>query len=227
MDIIALARDLSILLAAWTAIYGIDSWRREFRGKRDIELAEDILVLFYEARDAITTLRSPFGYEGEGSSRKAAPHERPDQKDARDRASVVFERYEKYSDLFSRLYASRYRFMARFGREHARPFHEIRKAVSTIFTSARMLSELWVERSWFPSPERAQRYEEQRQRHEAIFWHMGEESDEVSAQVEAAVADIEKTCKAVIEGRSSLHAILNRPLLGRRYGLRSAKEHDS
>ena len=44
--------------AAGVAIYGIRSWRREFRGKRQIELAEDVLALFYEARDAITAIRS-------------------------------------------------------------------------------------------------------------------------------------------------------------------------
>lgn len=225
MDIIPLVRDFSVLLAAWMAIYGIDSWRREFRGKRDIELAEDVLALFYEARDAITSIRSPFGYEGEGNSRKAGPNETPEQKKARDRAFVVFERYEKYSELFSRLHASRYRFMARFGRDFARPFDEIRKALNTIFIAARMLSDLWARGSWFPSPEHEQRHEQQRQRHESVFWQMGE--DEVTSQVDAAVAEIETICSAVIEGKSSLFAVLNKTVLGGRYGLRSGKETGS
>lgn len=222
MDVISLIRDLSVLLAAWTAIYGIDSWRREFRGKRDIELAEEVLALFYEARDAIASIRSPLGYEGEGNSRKAAPNETPEQKKARDRAFVVFERYGKYSELFSRLHASRYRFMARFGRDRARPFDEIRKALNAIFISAQMLSDLWARGSWFSSPEHEQRHEEQRQRHESVFWQIGE--DEVTSQVDVAVAEIEATCSAIIEGKSSLFGILNRTVFGGRHGLRSGKK---
>jgi hypothetical protein len=42
-------RDISILIGIWVAIYSIDSWRREFQGKRQIELAEETLAMFYEA----------------------------------------------------------------------------------------------------------------------------------------------------------------------------------
>jgi len=44
---------LSLVIAAWAAIYGINAWRSEFVGKKRIDLAEDVLVRFYEARDAI------------------------------------------------------------------------------------------------------------------------------------------------------------------------------
>ena len=60
METISLLRDLSLLIGIWVAIYGIDSWRREHKGKREIELAEDVLALFYEARDAIKYMRFPF-----------------------------------------------------------------------------------------------------------------------------------------------------------------------
>ena len=36
-------KNLSILLGVWLAIYGIDSWRRELKGRREIELAEETL----------------------------------------------------------------------------------------------------------------------------------------------------------------------------------------
>ena len=51
-------KDISILLAAWSVIYGIGAWRREFIGKRKIQLAEDVLALFYEAKDVIFWIRS-------------------------------------------------------------------------------------------------------------------------------------------------------------------------
>ena len=44
-----LIQAFSVTVACITIIVGIESWRREFIGKRTIELAEDVLHLFYEA----------------------------------------------------------------------------------------------------------------------------------------------------------------------------------
>lgn len=45
MDWLEVLTQISILVA----IYGINAWRREYVGKRQLELAEDSLALFYEA----------------------------------------------------------------------------------------------------------------------------------------------------------------------------------
>ena len=70
MDWTKLIKNISIIIASWTAVYGIDQWRREYRGKRQAELAEEVLSLFYEAQDAVRHIRNPFGFGGEGASRK-------------------------------------------------------------------------------------------------------------------------------------------------------------
>src|SRR5437868_5024423 len=41
------------------ASYGVKSWLREFRGKRDTELCEEVLEKFYQAQEAIRWMRSP------------------------------------------------------------------------------------------------------------------------------------------------------------------------
>ncbi len=48
----------SAAIAAISFVVGISTWRREFVGKRRIELAESVLALFYEAADAIQEIRS-------------------------------------------------------------------------------------------------------------------------------------------------------------------------
>ena len=48
----------AIIIASITAIYGINAWRREYRGKKDIDLAEETLALFYKAKDAISAIRN-------------------------------------------------------------------------------------------------------------------------------------------------------------------------
>ena len=151
-------RDISLILASWTAIYGIDSWRREYRGKRKMELAEEALCLFYEARDSIRSIRSPLGYGGEGESRKVSGQETPEQKRARDNAFVVFERYRRRQELFNKLYAMRYRFMTNFGKHAADPFDIVNKVINDIFISARMLSEMWSKNFEYWDAERAEKH---------------------------------------------------------------------
>ena len=45
-EMAGIAQSISITLAGLFAIYGFDAWRREFVGKRRMELAEEVLALF-------------------------------------------------------------------------------------------------------------------------------------------------------------------------------------
>lgn len=195
---------IATTFASIVAIYTIRSWRREFKGKRQIELAEDVLALFYQARDVIIAIRSPLGYGGEGSTREPAENETKEQKKARDNAYVVVERYNKRQEVFNKLLSMRYRFMAQVGKDKAEPFVEIRKVVNKIFVSARMLAELWAPRRWQHYDEKRQ--EElfaQREKYEAIFWEGDPEKDEITKRVDKAVSEIEQICKNIIMGKSA------------------------
>jgi hypothetical protein len=79
MELAELAKNISIIIGALALISGIRAWKREYIGKRKIELAEDTLMLFYQARDAIREIRNPFGAIGEGSSRQRADNETEDE----------------------------------------------------------------------------------------------------------------------------------------------------
>ena len=92
---IELAKNISIILSAITILLGIRAWKREFIGKRKIELAEETLMLFYQARDAIRDIRSPFIRIGEGSTRKKLDNETSKETELMNRAYVVIERFEK------------------------------------------------------------------------------------------------------------------------------------
>jgi hypothetical protein len=113
------------------------------RGRKEYDLAEAVLASFYEARDRIRAIRSPFGSQGEGSSRKASPDETATEKRINEQAYVVMERYQKYQDVFNRLHSQRYRFMALFGIEKTKPFDELQSVLNDIFIAANMLSFYW------------------------------------------------------------------------------------
>ena len=74
-EIFTLAQAGAVISACWAIITGIGAWKREFIGKRQIELAEQVLAKFFEIKDAIAMIRSPFSRADEGSSRKRSEHE--------------------------------------------------------------------------------------------------------------------------------------------------------
>ena len=148
MNATNILESVSIIIAAWTVIISITAWRREYIGKRNLELAEEILALFYESRDAIRGIRSPFGFAGEGSTRKPSPNESPKDKEVYDKTFVTHERYNRCSDLFNKLFSMRYRYMARFGRNSVKPFDELKAIVIEILSAADTITYYWRDQAY-------------------------------------------------------------------------------
>ena len=211
MDWIELIKQVSILIAIWVAIYGIDSWRREHIGKRQMELAEDALALFYEAADAIKHIRHPASFSHETDDIERGENESEKDYDARKTASIVFKRYNDHQELFNKLHAMRYRFMAQVGKQEAKPFDDIRTIVNEITISARMLARLWP-RDYFRTDEQLKKHQEQIEKHEAVFWEGLEEDDPINPRVETVLKEIESTCQSVITGKGTIHGFLNKKI---------------
>jgi hypothetical protein len=202
MNVTNVLESISIIIAACVVIFGINAWRREYVGKRKLELAEEVLALFYEARDAIGYIRNPFGYVGEGGTRKADQNESSEEKQINDKAYVVFERYNKRQNLFNKLYSMRYRYIAQFGKDTAKPFDELNKIVNDIFTSARMLPHYWKQQGhhqWKNESE-FQHHLEEMHKYEAIFWYQGENRDSIGPRVNEVISEIEAQSLIIIGG---------------------------
>jgi len=184
---------VSVMVAAIAFVCGINAWKREFVGKRRIELAETVLAMFYEAQDAIREIRNPFSFGGEGKTRERSDNERQEESTILDKAYIVFERYQKREKLFAELRSMKYRFMATFGAGTCQPFDELNTILNEIFSSAHILgTHYWQSRGQERmSDEEFQKYFEQVQKHEAIFWFMGEENDKITPRVQQAVSKIE------------------------------------
>ena len=196
---------VSVAIAAISFMAGVSAWRREFIGKRRIELAETVLALFYEAEDAIREIRNPFSFNSEGNSRKRVETETEEESKLLDRAYIVFERYQKREKLFADLRSMKYRVMAVFGADAGTPIDELSKIISEIFTAAQMLG-----RIYWPRQGHISRNDEQFQRHldamheqEEIFWFMGGE-DKVSKKVHRAVEQMESIAKEANASQTSL-----------------------
>lgn len=207
-----IAQSVSIVIASIMVFYSFDAWRREFVGKRQMELAEEVLALFYQARDIIESIRNPFGYEGEGQSRKPGSRERPEDKEALDGAYVLIERYNRNLEVFARISALRYRFMAQFGPVAARPFDDLVRLINELLLAARRRAQLLT------VPERAFRSEADMEKHQARanevdrIYYAGDEDDPISPRVAQLVNEMESTCRAIIESQGTLFSIINKRL---------------
>ena len=201
MEFTELAKNISVILGALTIIFGIRAWKREYIGKRKIELAEDTLMLFYQARDAIRDIRSPFGRIGEGSSRQKAENETESETELLNSAYVVYERYQKQEEIFNKLQSTRYRFMARFGRESETQFVELNKILNDIFLAAQMLGTHYWQRQGRVKMEEEEfkKHLEEMHKYEATFWFQGEKRDEIGPRVEKVIKQVEDITKSTLE----------------------------
>jgi len=196
---------------ALVGAYGLDAWRREHVGRRQLDLAEEALALFYEARDAMSYIRSPMSFSHEKLELERGENETDQQYSARLNASVVFYRHSQREELFSRIHALRYQFRAQFGVEKTTPFEEFSEAHRKVLTSARLLSQYWAEDRFGSSQQRDDHFERVR-RQETIFWEDDPETDKITKSIESSVQSIENTCCAVIEARGTLYGFLNRKI---------------
>ncbi|MFC2067733.1 hypothetical protein ACFLTP_01790 [Chloroflexota bacterium] len=199
MGVTNIIESISIIIAAWAIFIGVNAWRREYVGKRNLELAEEVLSLFYEAKDVLKSIRSPFGFSGEGSTRKAAPNESPEEKKIYDKAFVTFERYNRRSDLFSKLYSMRYRYMARFGRDSIKPFDDLQDFVNEIQSAADMLTYYWTERASRNTAQSETELGEIRKYESIIWWKASK--DVMSPKIEKIISDIEVQSHKILNPR--------------------------
>ncbi|ESY84219.1 hypothetical protein X739_22340 [Mesorhizobium sp. LNHC220B00] len=60
----------------YIAFAGLHAWKREMKGRRDIELCQHVIAQFYEADEKVRELRSPMSYPGvESADRPKRDHE--------------------------------------------------------------------------------------------------------------------------------------------------------
>jgi hypothetical protein len=227
LDVVSILESVSITVAAWTAVWGINAWRREFVGKKRIELAEEVLTRFYEARDVIRLIRNPFGLVGEGGTRQRGDNESPEESQILDNAYVVFERYNKNQEVFNQLRALRYRFIAQFGPDATLPFDDLFGAVNDIFVASRMLTRHWMDQGRRPwrSDEEFQEHLRRMHENESVFWEMSR-VDATNQKIDRALSQVEEICRGEIQqgGRAR-----PRPLeaLSRRLRSKKSKKADA
>lgn len=182
------------------AIVGFVLWNREFVGRRQIELAEEILRLFHLARDIIQGARAPIIFGGEGTSRKPEPGETPELKEIRDWEYVVIERLGRYKETFARMASIRYECIARFGEDFRKPFDEFLHVISELNATSRVLAIRLEQIAAHPDPEKEKRrcHEELMKLRRIVTATAPEGDDTIKQKVDKLVTEIEMRCRPII-----------------------------
>jgi len=214
MNITTIAQAVAVISACWAIISGVGAWKREFIGKRRIELAEQLLGKFFEVVDAVAYIRSPFSSSDEGKSRKRGESESAAESRLLDRGYVVVERYSKKESVFAEFNALKYRSMAAFGAESGKVFEDTFNAVNSILASARILALFyWPSYGQVPPPGgQPQDHREEIRRHEAILWETGREPDEIKSKLADVQSRLEKITGPCFKELSGLYSVLIKPL---------------
>ena len=212
-EIFALAQAGAVISACWAIVSGIGAWKREFIGKRQIELAEQVLAKFFEIKDAIAMIRSPFSRADEGSSRKRSEHESRETSELLDRGYIVFERYSTKESAFADFNTLKYRFMASFGAESEQIFTDTTTVLNTIFVSAQMLgTHYWQRQGRVPmDPEELKEHLQEMRRHQQIFWDHGTDEDEIRKKLAAVQKRLDAVVKPCFQEPMRTYTWLTRP----------------
>ncbi|WP_023604656.1 hypothetical protein [Aliivibrio logei] len=205
----------AIISACWAIISGVGAWRREFIGKRKIELAEETLAAFFEIKDAIAFIRSPFASSGEGDSRIKGETETKEEAELLNRGHIVFERYEQKKEVFVRFDTLKYRFMAAYGSDSEAIFVDTNKALSSIFISARQLATHYWQRQGRVkmSEDQFKRHLKKMQEHEDVFWDTWEDTDVVRSQLIKIEKNLETLVAPSFEEQISLFTFLTKKII--------------
>jgi hypothetical protein len=213
-NIATISQTLAIVSACWAIISGIGAWKREFIGKRKIELAEETLSVFFEIKDAIAFIRNPWSSGDEGATRQKATHETESESQLLNRGYIVFERYESKKEIFVRFNTLKYKFMAVFGSDTEKIFKDTNQSLNSIFISSNMLAtHYWKRQGRIQmEPDEFQKHLDEMHKHEGIFWDKYSENDEIRNQLAVTQSELENVTKPCFEEPIKTYNIFTRQL---------------
>jgi hypothetical protein len=199
-NIAIISQAVGVIAACWAIISGIDAWKREYIGKKRIDVAEETLISFLELKDAISFIRNPFSNTEEGNSRKKRETETEAETELLNRGYIVFERYEKRKDVFIRFNTLKYRYMAVFGIDKASIFEETNRSLNSIFAAARMLATYYWPRQGrvHMTEEEFRKHLEEMNNQEGIFWETTL-NDKVNQQLDCIQEQLINVLKPLLD----------------------------
>ena len=175
----------------YVAINGLNAWKREMTGKRDIELCQKVIELFYEADHKIETLRFPGVYPAEGDSR---PKIGPEPEDDTRRRNILYaplERINNQMDFWSEFFSYKFRMRALFGESAVEAFALVDEALRSFRAATLTRYQALVN-----DPEALKR--DAREAFENAIWSGPGKHDELDEKVKRGITLMEEVCVPIV-----------------------------
>ena len=189
--ILKIIESISLIIASITAIIGISAWRRELKGKKEYDLAEETLYLFYESRDRIRAIRNLFSLAVGVKTENVFP--------GKTQRDLLMDIYSKHHEVFNKLHTLRYRFMVLFGADKVKPFDDIQSIINDLFYATERFPSCWDwEKDELKREEEAKKCQEKVHELESILFKTSEENDPLETRLNNIISNIEEICGKVL-----------------------------
>jgi len=177
---------LSALGMLVTLFLGLVGWRIQLIGKRRTELAEEALLAFAHAIDALASIRAPMSFEAEYQALRKELGEPPETKLPGESFRVTLWRLGKHSERFAEMRRLQLLCRYHFGEKADAAFEQLHLARHRVWVGAHMGA---TSRSddWQPNPENRKL----RRGWEAAIWAGVSQPDEILDMVNTAQRSLE------------------------------------
>jgi len=190
---------VAVVIASLVALYGISAWKREHVGKKRIELAEEVLELFYKVREIIQDARNDLAWSDDlAPPREPQDGETEEEKRTRDYAHAYMYRYSVRQETFDQLEAKRHRFIVYFGESARQPFKDLNGIIGRVRGAVRTLARLEGKSTNYLDDKTREKIDAHIQEAREIIWDHGE-NDQISTELKRVVGEIEAICRPEIE----------------------------
>lgn len=182
---------LAVISASIAAIVGINAWRREAKWKRKAEVAEEVLLAFYNVQSVFEVIRSPLVTSDE------LPPEGADR--LKSDASVTYKRYQANVDAFNALRTFRWKYRIVFPKADEAPFEEVEVLLRKILSSSYMLGAVvWPRQGTDLPEEQFQKHLKEMHELESWHWRIDDERDPFKLRFEKALRQVEAACSRYV-----------------------------
>lgn len=175
-----------IVLALLTWVFGMWAWRYQLRAKRRTELAEEALLAFAHAVDALSSIRAPMSFAGEHMALRKELGEPEDKKLPGEDYRIILWRLDKRNDRFAELRRVQLLCRYHFGEDAHEAFEQLHCARHRVWVAAHMGATTRGD-DWQPSPENVKL----RQQWQAAIWAGAAHPDPIADDVSAAQSSLE------------------------------------
>jgi len=188
------------LIALVSVILGLVLWRIQLIAKRRFEVAEEALIAFNAAKDALAYVRNPGGHTGEGKTRKSSQHEEPEIAQLRDTYFVPIERLNTVAEKFSSLRKTQLLCKYHFGDEACNAFDALFRARSDVLLAAQFLAE--DAEDALRGREGGEKEANERKSWMRDVYSSGGDKDRIGKELEAAQTNLENICTPYLRYRA-------------------------